>query len=81
MAVAYVNGHSNGHSNGHNKHDTEPFEFVEPDPPKPCCERLGYGSWCSLPDGHAGEHAGAHPQYGPIEQRPALWREHKGQVK
>ena len=43
-----------------------------------CCVRLGHGSWCYLPDGHEGDHEGAAPFYGPIEERPPLWRRHKG---
>jgi len=90
MAVAHINGH-----NGHHKHnerskiivDQLTLQLEEPDPaprdePKPCSVRLGYGSWCFRPDGHEGEHEGAPPVYGPIEERPALWRKGtKGMVK
>jgi hypothetical protein len=82
MVVVRINGH-NGHNglNGHNKHDTEPVERVELDEPKPCCVRLGNGSWCNRPDGHSGDHEGATPEYGPLEARPRLWREHRGLKK
>jgi len=77
--VAAINGH-----NGHDKRTMlvvdEPGPEVEPQP-KPCAMRLGYGSWCFLPDGHEGEHEGVPPVYGPVEERPALWREHKGRQK
>lgn len=49
---------------------------------KPCCARLGHGSWCVAADGHAGDHVpGAPATYGPIEARPEIWRRHKGQTE
>lgn len=45
---------------------------------KPCCARIGNQSWCGRPDGHDGDHDGPAPVYGPIEERPKLWRDTKG---
>lgn len=75
MAVAY----QNGHSNGHNKAKQLTLQLVEPT--VLCAERLGYSSWCYLPDKHPGDHEGAAAVYGPVEERPTLWRRHKGQQK
>jgi len=72
MVVAYSTS-----QNGHNRHPV-PVDPVEEEQPKPCALRLGHGSWCYLPDGHEGEHEGVPPVYGPIEERPPLWRTHKG---
>ncbi len=48
-------------------------------PPKPCGERLGNQSWCVLDDGHGGDHKpGAAAIYGPLEEFPRIWREHRG---
>jgi hypothetical protein len=84
--MSATNGHnSNGH-NGHNDHDLDAqldLDLLEDDPEvvRPCSERLGYGSWCFLPDGHDGNHEGVPPVYGPVEERPRLWREHKGYTR
>lgn len=89
MAVAYVNEH-----NKHDDEDTKPFDLTDapeepalkplpaPDPDRPvyCCARLGLGSWCNLLDKHAGECNGLPPEYGPVEERPALWRSDKGRA-
>jgi hypothetical protein len=72
------------YTNGHHKAAAKPEPEPDPDPPeepKPCSLRLGYGSWCFLPDGHEGDHEGAPAMYGPVEERPTLWRRHKGQQK
>lgn len=46
---------------------------------RPCCARIAHQTWCTLPDGHAGEHESvAAPMYGPLEERPRLWRDGKG---
>ena len=79
-------------SNGHRREAIEAFFAgleVEPLKPrpiivesigvKPCCKRLGNGSWCNRDDNHTGECTGAAPTYGPIEERPLIWRSHKGQ--
>jgi hypothetical protein len=46
----------------------------------PCCARICNGIWCTLADGHKGDHANpdAEPVYGPLEARPEIWRKHKG---
>jgi len=47
--------------------------------PKPCCARIANGTWCTLADGHAGEHwSEARPNFGPLERRPAIWTRHRG---
>jgi hypothetical protein len=50
------------------------------DKPKPCCARIGHGSWCNLPDRHAGEHSGPAPEYGPVEAMPRVWNSTKGKI-
>jgi hypothetical protein len=76
MAVAYQNGHS---SNGHNKVKQLTLQLAEPT--ALCCERVGHGSWCLLPDKHLGDHEGVPPVYGPVEERPSLWRISPGRVR
>ncbi len=51
-----------------------------PDAPRPCCERIANGQWCWLETGHPGPHwSQAEPVYGPVEERPPMWRRHRGQ--
>jgi hypothetical protein len=78
MAVAYTNGHNKPPLPKQLNLDlVEP----EPEPVKPCSVRLGHGSWCFLPDEHEGDHEGVPPVYGPVEERPVLWRKHRGQQR
>jgi hypothetical protein len=79
MKNGHLNGHSNGHStNGSNGHGGRDDGLHEPQI-ELCCKRLGHGSWCNLPEKHPGVCGGADPSYDVIEERPPLWRKHKGQ--
>lgn len=79
MATGYdkgMNGHRRALADSIDVEIAKPVIVVpvEPEPVRPCGERLGHGSWCFRPDAHAGEHEGAPPTYGPIEERPRMWR-------
>jgi hypothetical protein len=72
------NSFSECECNGHG--DTRPNPFVDleiGDDVRSCCKRIANGSWCYLEDGHNGDCQGANPVYGPLEERPAVWRRTK----
>lgn len=68
MATGYDKG-----MNGHRAALAASMD-VEIEEPKPCCERIGHGSWCLRPLGHDGDHEGPPPQYGPVCESSELWR-------
>jgi len=69
--------------NGKNGHPNGKTHFIEDKGdhearPKPCCERLDNGGWCSRIVGHDGPHDAMPRRHGP---EVSIWHQHRGQKK
>ncbi len=78
---------SNGHGGKQALERAEAILELEKQGKRPCCRRLAHQSWCVKEDGHEGDLdpfaafcSGADAAYGPLEERPRIWRTSKGQI-